>query len=47
MEKTEDGKYYAVVPEGCNMVIFNNGSEQTQDIVFNPGETYNYSSNKK
>ena len=47
MEKTEDGKYYASVPEDCNMIIFNNGSEQTRDIVFNPGETYNYSSNKK
>ena len=48
MEKLSDGRYKITIPEGYDMVIFNNGSggpgNQTSDINIENGKTYNYNS---
>lgn len=46
MEQTSDGKWMAVVPDGYDMVIFNDGgSNQTENLNLpsTSGMTYNYS----
>lgn len=49
MEKLSDGRYVYYVPDGYDMIIFNNGSggngNQTQNINLEAGKTYNYSNN--
>ena len=46
MNKGEDGRWYANIPEGYTNIIFNNNNgTQTGDLTFNPGKIYNNKTN--